>query len=92
MFSRRTTPTTHPSRSKDFISMWQSRGSAVANKGAFQRIPTAPNVHVYLAVVSIEAIGNSVPRDDKSKNVSSLLLATTRFVATTIARHILSLT
>ena len=24
----------------------------------------APNVHVYLAVVSIEAIGNSVPRDD----------------------------
>ena len=44
--------------------MWQSRGSAVANKGAFQQIPTAPNVHVYLAVVSIEAIGNSVPRND----------------------------
>ena len=36
-----------PSRSKDFISMWQSRGSAVANKGAFQQIATAPNLHVY---------------------------------------------
>ena len=34
------------------------------NKGAFQQIPTAPNVHVYLVVVSIYAIGNSVPRDD----------------------------
>ena len=43
---------------------WQSRRSANANKGAFQQIPTAPNVHVYLAVVSIDAIGNSVPRDD----------------------------
>ena len=34
------------------------------NKGAFQQIPTAPNVHVYLVVVSIYAIGISVPRDD----------------------------
>ena len=33
-------------------------------QGTFQQIPTAPNVHVYLAVVSIEAIDNSVPRDD----------------------------
>ena len=43
---------------------WQSRGSAIANEGAFQQIATAPDVHVYLAVVSIEAIGNSVPRND----------------------------
>ena len=43
---------------------WGSRGSARANKVAFQRIATAPNVRVYLAVVSIEAIGNSVPRND----------------------------
>ena len=49
----------------DFVATWQSRGSAYTNnKVAFRRIPTAPNVHVYLAVVSIEAIGNSVPRDD----------------------------
>ena len=34
------------------------------NKGAFLQIPTAPNLYVYLAVVSIEAIDNSVPRDD----------------------------
>ena len=77
----------------DFVATWQSHGSAYTNnKGAFQQIATAPNEDNYLAVVSIEAIDNSVPRDDKSKNVSSLLLATTRFVATTIARHILSLT
>ena len=50
---------------RDFRLTWQSRGSALANKVAFQRIATAPNVHVYLAVVSIEAIGNSVPRNDK---------------------------
>ena len=34
-------------------------------KVAFQQIPTAPNLYVYLAVVSIEAIGNSVPRDTR---------------------------
>ena len=33
-------------------------------KGAFQRIATAPDVRAYLAIVSIEAIGSSVPRND----------------------------
>ena len=35
-----------------FVLTWGSRGSAHINKVAFQRIATAPNVHVYLAIVS----------------------------------------
>ena len=51
------------------------------NKGAFRQIPTAPNVHVYLVVVSIYAIGNSVPRDDIPHKTShpNLFLNTQNF-------------
>ena len=47
-----------------FVLTWGSRGSAHINKVAFQRIATAPNVHVYLAIVSRKSSGNSAPRDD----------------------------
>ena len=34
---------------------WGSRGSALANKIAFQQIATAPNVHVYWTIVLIKS-------------------------------------
>ena len=48
----------------DFALLWQSRGSAHTNKVAFQRIATAPNVHVYWVIVSKRINTNKVPRND----------------------------
>ena len=48
----------------DLVTTWQSRGSAHANKVAFQQIATAPNVHAELVIVSKKVNANMAPRND----------------------------